>query len=141
MPVLGICRGMQLTNVAFGGTLIPDIEEAGYAEHRSSVPGAICTHGIVVTPGSSLAELGGADGVNSSHHQAVLQPGAGLKVIARSPDGIIEAMEPDEPSPFLLLVQWHPERMEDRSSPLAGGVLRMFLHAVQSSPYSLTTTK
>jgi putative glutamine amidotransferase len=128
-PVLGICRGLQVFNVAMGGTIIPDIETAGFPGHEkrgeaehfhdvSIVPGTLL-HGIVgITKGS----------VNTSHHQGVDTPGKGLLVSARSDDGIVEATEWKEPAgrPFVLLVQWHPERMDAVSSPFAKNIMERF---------------
>jgi putative glutamine amidotransferase len=133
LPLLGICRGMQLTNVYYGGTLIPDIAEAGYAPHKGKGE-VVAMHPVTVSGGSSFARIASGGVVNSSHHQAVLTPGKGLRVAALSGDGIIEALEEEAPGrfPFLLLVQWHPERMA-ASDPLASGVLHAFLNSIQST--------
>jgi len=110
LPVLAICRGMQLFNVAHGGTLIQHLENS--AVH--CVPGndkALPVHQILVEPGTRLAAIlgEGAHAVNSRHHQAVERVGAGLRVTARStPDGVIEALERGDHR-FALAVQWHPE--------------------------------
>jgi len=122
IPVLGICRGAQVFNVAMGGSLVPDIEAAGYAAHRrGDEPERL--HGVMVTKGSLLGGITGvAEGtVNSSHHQAVDAVGRGLCVAARSDDGIIEALEWEKPGgkPFVMLVQWHPEKMNEGSAPFA----------------------
>jgi putative glutamine amidotransferase len=126
MPVLGICRGAQVFNVAMGGTLVADLEAAGFPSHRrSGAPER--THGVKVTNGSLLAGITGVkEGtVNSSHHQAVDAVGRGLRVAARSEDGVIEALEWDEPAgkPFVLLVQWHPERMNDAAGPFSRNLM------------------
>jgi len=118
MPVMGICRGMQVFNVAMGGSLIPDIEAAGFVSHRrGDAPERL--HRVNVTKGSLLNGIAGVtEGtVNSSHHQSVGTVGRGLCVSARSEDGIIEALEWQDRAgkPFVLLVQWHPERMSDTS--------------------------
>ena len=112
IPVLAICRGAQLVNVARGGTLIHDLPDAigTEIEHRQHAPGDALTHAVSVDPGSLLAGiLGWSEGsVNSFHHQAVERLGDGLRVTARAPDGVIEAYEaPDRP--FLVAVQWHAE--------------------------------
>ncbi len=126
MPVMGICRGLQVFNVAMGGSLIPDIETAGRASHRKGEEGER-THGVKVVKGSLLHGITGAmEGtVNTSHHQAADAVGRGLRVSARSDDGIIEALEWEEPAgrPFLLLVQWHPERMNDAPHPFAKNLI------------------
>lgn len=118
-PLLAICRGHQLLNVALGGELIADI--------RQQVPRAInhqrldkaneIVHEVTLTPDSMLAKITGKQtlGVNSSHHQAVVKPAEPLKVTAQARDGIVEAMElkPEAKKllPFLLSVQFHPERL------------------------------
>jgi putative glutamine amidotransferase len=115
-PVLGICRGLQLLNVARGGTLhqhLPDVLDS--TEHAPA-PAVYGHHSIKVTPGSLLAESLGrieAD-VPSYHHQGIDQLGAGLTVSAVAPDGTIEAIE-DQSMAFCLAVQWHPEVGDDLS--------------------------
>lgn len=104
LPVLGICRGLQLLNVALGGTLVDGLD----AHDRRHAPFAEPGHPIDCAPGSALAALYGArTEVNSVHRQGIGELGAGLRVAARAPDGLVEAVEHDhEP---LLGVQWHPE--------------------------------
>jgi len=113
LPVLGICYGMQLLAVHHGGSLIYDLptDLPGAGPHRLAEPGA--RHALDVEPATRLAALLEGDGaaVNSHHHQAVSEPGAGLRVGARAADGVIEAIERAE-GPFCLGVQWHPERMD-----------------------------
>lgn len=131
-PCLSICRGMQLANVYFGGTLIPDIEDAGYKSHKT-VNGKENQHMIFVESNSFLYKITGSPSgkVNSHHHQAVDKPGHGLRVTAKADDGIIEAMEMD--IPFGLLVQWHPERMKDFDNPFAGAIKERFLLTIYHS--------
>lgn len=111
LPLLGVCRGMQLLNVARGGTLhqhLPDL--VGHLGHCPA-PGVYGDHAVRVEPGSRLAAaLGGATGttVRTYHHQGVDRIGAGLVATAWSPDGIVEALE-DPALPFCVGVQWHPE--------------------------------
>jgi len=116
LPVFAICRGLQVLNVAAGGTLIQDIpsEPRSYAPHSVYPPATQLAHPVVVRPGSRLAELLGARlsngrcDVNSRHHQAIRRLGSGLTVTATAPDGIVEGVE----SPahrFCVGVQWHPE--------------------------------
>jgi GMP synthase (glutamine-hydrolysing) len=132
VPILGICRGLQLTNVNFGGSLVPDLEEAGYRLHRCET--LDCRHDIVVERNSGLfTATGRTEGnVNSSHHQGVDRPAAGLRIVARSDDGIVEAMEWNSSSslPFFQLVQYHPERMQDFENPLSKKLLERFLQSI-----------
>jgi putative glutamine amidotransferase len=112
-PVLAICRGLQVLNVALGGTLIQDIpsEPATLLQHDAEGPPTTLAHTVAVTPGSCLAALVGPDetrAVNSRHHQAVRALGQGLVVTATSPDGVIEAAEVPT-ARFCVGVQWHPE--------------------------------
>lgn len=107
LPILGICRGIQLLNVAFGGTLYQDIPG-----HRQEESGLIHERHANVTPGTLLRELVGQDHIftNSFHHQAVKDPAPGFIVAARADDGTIEAIEPAiRTERFILGVQWHPE--------------------------------
>ena len=121
-PLLAICRGHQLLNVAFGGDLVADIrlQVPGAMNHQClDKPGAL-VHEVALTAGSLLAKITGTRtlGVNSSHHQAVLRPAGPLVAVARSRDGIVEAMELNPEAgrvlPFLLSVQFHPERLTER---------------------------
>lgn len=101
IPVLAICRGFQLLNVECGGTLIQDLPRDSV--HRNSV------HEVAVAPDSALAAALGvtALSVSSYHHQAVDTIGAGLRVVCRAPDGVVEALEHERAE--LIAVQWHPE--------------------------------
>ncbi len=134
LPLLGICRGMQMVNVALGGTLITDLEEAGHPPHRT-VNGVKCRHEVRLDAGSTLARLLGADRgwVTSSHHQAVDRLGAGLKAAAHSADGVVEALELPGPGGTVsaILVQWHPERME--AGPLSEGLRKVFFNSLTST--------
>ncbi len=134
-PVLGICRGMQLANVALGGGLIVDLDEAGYGAHRGP-KGNRFEHAVGLGPASALRGAAGiGEGrVVSSHHQAVDRVGRGLIVVATSPDGVIEALESDGAagSGDLLLVQWHPEREENRDEPLCGAPGTVFFESIVS---------
>jgi putative glutamine amidotransferase len=106
--ILGICRGTQLLNVAFGGSLIQDLPSAGFPGHSDEARWNQPVHEIDAKPDSLAAvALDGVTHVNSLHHQAVKAVGAGLTATAWSADGVVEAIEADG----LLGVQWHPERM------------------------------
>ena len=135
LPVLGICRGLQLANVYFGGTLIPDIEEAGYSSHRSKNDSVERRHEIAVEPESLLKRITGMQRgiVNTSHHQAAFAVGKGLRITARSEDGIIEALEFETGryTSFFLLVQWHPERIIDFENPFSRNLLHKFLSSIR----------
>lgn len=132
-PVIGICRGHQLLNVYFGGTLIQDLENA---DHHKWTPEGDRVHDTAAVEGSFIADLyGEAFPVNSAHHQAVDAVGEGLVVVQHSDDGVIEAMH-HETLP-VVAVQWHPERMcfdHSRSDTVDGSVvLRYFLNMCEES--------
>jgi putative glutamine amidotransferase len=112
-PLLGICRGCQVLNVALGGTLYPDLPTAPGGPITHDLPGnerAVLVHEAVIEPGTQLKKIlmEGTIGVNSHHHQGLLEIGTGLRAAARAPDGLVEAVEL-EGHPFCLAVQWHPE--------------------------------
>lgn len=128
MPVLCVCGGMQLLCVVRGGALYQDLLlDAGIGGHEQPAPKDLPSHEVVVQPGTHLAALVGAGplAVNSTHHQAIREPGTGVLVCARAPDGVVEAIElPD--LPFALGVQWHPEaaaRHEPRHAALYRGLV------------------
>lgn len=118
IPFLGICRGHQAANVAFGGGLIADIttQMPDALPHRDAELGCGLTHAVRIESGSLLDEIFGPRErtVNSSHHQAVVEPAAGLRATARTEDGVVEALELADPAdhPFFLSVQFHPERTQ-----------------------------
>jgi putative glutamine amidotransferase len=113
VPILGICRGAQVLNVALGGSLFQDIPAqftAPVLNHMQKEIHFGTDHPIDIQPGSRLHDMFGPRiMVNSRHHQSIRRPGNGLKVTARSPDGVIEAVE--HTSLPIDLVQWHPELM------------------------------
>src|SRR5262245_36564460 len=112
LPTLGICRGCQVINVAFGGSLIEHLPDEVGAElaHRGDEPGTSSRHAVELAPGSRVAEIVGElrPSTSSSHHQALRRVARGLEVVARAADGTIEAVERRD-HPFYLAVQWHPE--------------------------------
>jgi putative glutamine amidotransferase len=121
-PLLCICRGHQMLNVALGGTLIVDVRSQlpGAVNHRRMDRRSEVVHEVRLTETGLLAKITGRKslGVNSTHHQAVGRVAAPLHVIARSDDGVVESMQlkssPGRMLPFLLSVQFHPERLADR---------------------------
>jgi putative glutamine amidotransferase len=121
-PLLAICRGHQILNVALGGTLIVDIpsERPKAINHRQMDKRSEVVHEALLTETGILAKITGRKslGVNSTHHQAVGRVAAALQVIARSNDGIVESMQLKPNSvrvlPFLLSIQFHPERLANR---------------------------
>ena len=120
IPTLGICLGVQVMNVAAGGTLIQHIESD--IDHASE-PSDRHRHEVAIDGGTRLARILGEREleVNSSHHQAIKEIGDGLRVTAHAPDGIVEGLE-DPRHPFYVGVQWHPEDMarEESASALFG---------------------
>ncbi|MEG1932265.1 MAG: gamma-glutamyl-gamma-aminobutyrate hydrolase family protein [Pygmaiobacter sp.] len=118
MPVLGICRGMQVLNVALGGSLYQDLEKNGYLAHQLSMfPREAVTHRVKLLGKSRLAEAVGTQdlGVNSFHHQGICRLASGLIETAWSQDGVIEAFELPG-NHFMMGVQWHPECMSDSTA-------------------------
>ena len=115
MPILGVCRGMQVMNVAAGGTLRQHLPD-----HRQDVPGDRTTHAVRIVRTSRLRALAGRATVevNSFHHQAPDRLGDGLRISARSTDGVIEGLE-DPRAHFHVGVQWHAECLTDRPEHLA----------------------
>jgi len=117
LPVFGICRGLQVMNVALGGSLIQDIaaEMTGILQHTLPTPPCAVAHEVWVSKGSRLwtlmqEKMADADtcSVNSRHHQAIKRLAPGFEVTATAPDGVIEAIECPNAT-FCLGVQWHPE--------------------------------
>lgn len=142
LPVLCVCRGLQVANVALGGSIIEDIpahlgpayairhnqrEELGLEAHAMA-------HEVEVVPRTLLHEVVGADRilVNSFHHQAVRELGTGLLVAARSDDGIVEAIARADSPAFFLGVQWHPELIRT-SDPAAAQIYARFVAASETS--------
>ncbi len=120
-PVLAICRGHQLLNIRYGGTLYQDFDACGIPTieigHRTAEKRRTY-HDIEIESGTLLAEIVGKGNleVNSSHHQAIDRLAENLKVTAWAEDGIIEAVEEISPQRWLLSVQWHPEALTDSAS-------------------------
>ena len=136
LPVLGVCRGMQLVNVARGGTLCQHLpNDAGH----TPAPGTFGSHPVRIAAGTRLAGILGTNGdgvdVPTAHHQAVDRLGEGLVATAWAEDGVIEAVEPGTAGdPFLLAVQWHPEAGADPrliGALVAAAAVRMSLYTRQ----------
>ncbi len=136
-PVLGICRGLQLINVFLGGTLVPDIPTLFHSSNHGKIDGVDQTHSIHVEEDSLLKAICGADSgmVNSAHHQSSDQPAGPLKISAYGEPDIVEAMEWKEPvdKSWLLMVQWHPERMKDPESSFSMAIKNAFLEAARGN--------
>lgn len=135
-PVLAICRGAQVMNVAFGGSLYQDLP-SGYKglkplNHRPQAPYSHPVHGVEVKEGSLLHTILGVDAlrVNSIHHQGFKRLGEGIKAVAWAPCGLVEAIEKED-HPFFLGVQWHPEKMSgDEPSQK---IFKAFIQAVKTN--------
>ena len=126
IPVLAICLGMQLLNVAYGGTLIQHLETG--ILHTAIDGGNDALHSIVVEEDSLLHHVLGSSGleVNSAHHQAVDELAPGLRTLAWAPDGTVEAVQKTDRD-FFLGVQWHPERILERAEQR--GIFEAFVKA------------
>jgi putative glutamine amidotransferase len=112
-PMLGICRGIQIINVAFGGTLWQDVSlrpDPTLRHQQMEMDSCCVSHKVLIEKDSILYSLFGSELLtNSYHHQAVREPGRGLKITALAQDGVVEGIEAAEDYPFLLALQWHPE--------------------------------
>ena len=137
IPTLAICRGIQLVNVAFGGTLVQDIPTERPSEIRHDVADRRTSrvHDVRVDPDSRLGRIVGAETiqVNSSHHQAIGKVADRLRVSARAPDGIIEGAEWIADDWWMLAVQWHPEELTRDGKPWDRALFRSFAERVAKS--------
>lgn len=136
-PLLGICRGMQIVNVYFGGTLIPDIPSLFHIYTHLTKTRKPTEHIVTVTKNTLLAEIINQQKgeVFSAHHQAVDEIGDGLRVNALAPDQIVEGLEwknENGKSPIMLL-QWHPERMKNLQSNFSTNIREYFLDEVRKT--------
>lgn len=139
LPILAICRGVQILNVALGGTLVEHLfERDGFSHAHTDQHRSALRHGVTVQPGTTLAfavaanlAQDGTMSVNSYHHQAVLVPGRGLRISAQADDGTIEAVEMSDCP--VLGVQWHPE-MHAGIDPIFLWFIDAVQHWTRSSP-------
>jgi putative glutamine amidotransferase len=135
-PVLAICRGIQILNVALGGTLVQDIPSQCETDivHDEESARDSRTHEISVEPGSLIARAIGTEHctVNSFHHQSVKRVADGMRVTARSPDGIIEGLESTDKNWWVMAVQWHPEEMTDSAEPWDQGLFMAFARKLEA---------
>jgi putative glutamine amidotransferase len=142
VPTLCICRGLQVANVAFGGTLLADIgaalgastaalhrRETGGKSERGLIPG----HAAAIRPQSLLATVVAKESIvtGSRHHQSIARVAADLDVVASTPDGIVEAVEARFPSPFWLGVQWHPESTLAADDGISSAIFAAFVAAAR----------
>lgn len=147
-PVLAICYGCQALNVFQGGTLIQDVpteKSASLTHGKTDLAASAITgdlhHSATLTPGSRLAHLNGSTTaeINTSHHQAIDRPGRNLRVTAEAPDGIIEAVEFTGDAPWIVGVQWHPERMANDA--FSARLFADFVAAVRNARGALTPSR
>lgn len=140
-PMLGICRGFQELNVAFGGTLVRDLGETGRTLPHHAPDGVPLAemfgheHDVALTPGGILAHAFGREHlrINSVHFQGIDRLGEGLAVEAQAPDGVIEAISARPNGAPILAVQWHPEWQTDQSAS-SQGVFHIFGRALRGDP-------
>jgi len=144
LPILGICRGIQLVNVALGGTLFQDLpsERPGPVAHDPGGARDARSHEIRLEEGSRAARALGrtAFSVNSFHHQAVDRLAGGLIASGWSGDGLIEAAESPAEAPWLLAVQWHPEEMHTEGTAPERGLFRSLVEAAGSREASYSSS-
>jgi putative glutamine amidotransferase len=136
LPVLAICRGIQLLNAALGGTLIQDLpsQRPSAVKHDQPHDASARTHEIAIVAGTRLAAATGASAmaVNSYHHQAVDRLAPGLRVTATASDGLIEGVETEDAAWWVVAVQWHPEDLTDDVRSWDRGIFRAFADRVMA---------
>jgi putative glutamine amidotransferase len=132
LPTLAICRGIQVLNVALGGTLVQDIpsESPEALPHESGAERDARTHRVAIVAGSRLAAAIASDAprVNSFHHQSIARVAPSLRVVAAAPDGVIEGVESTDRW-WVLGVQWHPEELTQTAEPWDRNLFRRFAEA------------
>lgn len=134
LPVLGVCRGIQVINAVMGGTVYQDLPSEypgkGLLQHSQKSLGDLPVHHVEIDQDSALGKTLGAEClVNSRHHQAVREAAPGLRVVAKAPDGVIEAVENDDAS--IQAVQWHPENLWQKD-PAQERIFTDFFKRVQA---------
>jgi len=136
LPTLAICRGVQVLNVALGGTLVQDLpsERPGPLAHDGDWPRDRRVHAVRVREGSRLADALGATSLdaNSFHHQAVDRVGDGLRVVAEARDGVVEGVESTDAAWWALGIQWHPEELVDDAEKWDRALFANFAEAVRA---------
>lgn len=143
LPILAVCRGIQLLNVFRGGSLFQDIagQRPESIGHRQQAPPAVATHTVAVASGTMLRRIVVKKTlwVNGRHHQGIQHVGQGLAVAATAPDGLVEAVE-DPSKPFVLGIQWHPEGLW-RNDPPARRIFNAFVAAAAGDRSDCPETK
>ena len=136
IPILGICRGQQVLNVALGGTLTQDLDSDQKPGHRQSrkIPRSTVAHALRIEPGSHLADILGTTAceVNTHHHQAIKDLAPGLRATAWGPDGVIEGVEGTSNQGWLVAVQFHPEDMVAVAHEPSQRLFRSFVDACRA---------
>jgi putative glutamine amidotransferase len=144
VPTLAICRGIQVVNVALGGTLVQDLpsQRPGTASHERDDRRDARVHDVLVEPGSRLAAALGAHAlaVNSMHHQALDRVSGSVRVSARAPDGVIEGIESVDERWWMLGVQWHPEELTATPEPWDRRLFAAFADACRRGVSSASTS-
>jgi putative glutamine amidotransferase len=144
LPTFAICRGVQVVNVALGGTLVQDLpsERADVIPHELDDQRDSRVHDVRVEPSSRLATILGVEhiAVNSIHHQAVDRPGDCVRVTARADDGVIEGVESDDPRWWMVGVQWHPEDLTGTTEPWDRRLFAAFADACRAGVSSASTS-
>ncbi|WP_461202155.1 gamma-glutamyl-gamma-aminobutyrate hydrolase family protein [Enterococcus sp. N342-3-1-2] len=132
-PIFGVCRGMQLINVAFGGSLYQDLslmEKPTLKHVQLPTPFRFATHDVTINSDSQLGQLlGSSYQVNSFHHQAVKDVAKDFQIIATAPDGVVEAIESHAFAAPVLGIQWHPE-LAAQSRPSEQAIFEFFVHTL-----------
>lgn len=144
LPTLAICRGIQVVNVGLGGTLVQDLpsERRDVGAHEVDDERDTRVHGVEIEPGSRLAAILGSQSlaVNSIHHQAVDRLGEGIRVNARAHDGVVEGVESDDATWWMIGVQWHPEELTATPEPWDRRLFTAFADACRARLSSASTS-